>query len=112
MRDVSGYRAEALTPPDSPTHAAANPADTAGPAVDGSERAKVVLKVRNMKGKEKPLKVFRDEPLSKIYDVYADKVAKCPRQDLKLRFGGDVIKDSDTPDSLDMDDEDLIDASW
>ena len=70
------------------------------------------MKIRNPQGKITPLKLFTDDPFAQIYHLYAEKVAKCPRGALQLKFGGDLIKDSDTPESLHMDDDDFIDVKW
>jgi len=54
--------------------------------------------------------VQKDMEFKKLYEAYAKKKG-VPRKKLKLEFDGLMIGDNETPEALDMDDEDLIDAT-
>jgi len=70
----------------------------------------IVLKVRL--GTEQPNKfrLKKSAPLEKIFQALAEKKKVEPTR-VKLMFDGESISPEQTPEDLDMEDEDLIDAS-
>ena len=59
------------------------------------------------------LSVPTNTPFSRVRTMYAQaKGGGLSPEAVVLKFEGCSIKDVETPDALDMDDDDIIDASW
>ena len=52
---------------------------------------------------------FQTDPLDKLMAAYCE-FRKLPRSRLKFFFDGDELKGSETPEQLDMENEDVIDV--
>ncbi|XP_002526295.2 uncharacterized protein LOC8275096 [Ricinus communis] len=78
------------------------------PAKLPCERAKIVI---SFQGKEvsKQFRVYKDDKFERLFKVYADKV-KVDIQNLAFSFDGDKISPTATPDSLGMEDDDIIEV--
>jgi hypothetical protein len=76
------------------------------------------ISVRRPSGETVSVKTYQKEPLRAVLDGFLSQLAssgsagkKQPKTAWKLVFDGKVVDlDSDTPEGLDMDDEDLVDA--
>jgi len=67
------------------------------------------IKVLASSGEEVFFKIKRNTKLSKLQGAYANKVGK-DINTIRFLYDGQRINDDDTPNSLDMDDNDTIDA--
>ncbi|XP_004299032.1 PREDICTED: uncharacterized protein LOC101303327 [Fragaria vesca subsp. vesca] len=74
------------------------------------ERNKVVICIQD-KDESKQFRIFMDDKLDRIFKLYADKV-KLDIQSLVFRFDGDKIAPDATPQSLGMEDEDIIEVHY
>ncbi|KAJ6721199.1 UBIQUITIN-LIKE SUPERFAMILY PROTEIN [Salix viminalis] len=72
------------------------------------ERAKIVVSIQD-KDEVKQFRVYKDEKFERLFKRYADK-AKLQIESLVFMFDGDKINLTATPDSLGMDDEDIIEV--
>lgn len=72
------------------------------------ERAKIVICIQDKDG-SKPYRVFKDDPFERLFQIYAEK-AKISIQNLIFRFDGDKISHTMTPDSLAMEDNDIVEV--
>ena len=73
---------------------------------DNSEEKTVQIKIQSSGG-ELTFKVKKSTPFSKIFKAFADKNG-VPTGTHKFTFDGQTIKDSDTPESLQVEDGDSI----
>ncbi|KAJ9435502.1 Ubiquitin-like protein pmt3/smt3 [Diplonema papillatum] len=73
------------------------------------ESEQVSLKVVNADGAEVYFKIRRNTPLKKLMDAYCKKQG-VSRSAVRFLFDGSPLDDSKTPDDLDMEDDDVIDA--
>jgi len=86
------------------------PCEAVQPAADPTDGQVVNLKVRNCEGKERGYRYGMDRPLLKLLETY------CRDHDLEVKqvnlvFDGDTLDcHTATPESLDMEDEDVIDV--
>ncbi|KAL6186535.1 hypothetical protein ACLB2K_042655 [Fragaria x ananassa] len=72
------------------------------------ERNKVVISIQD-KDESKQFRIYMDDKLDRVFKLYADKV-KLDIQSLVFRFDGDKIAPDATPQSLGMEDEDIIEV--
>jgi len=78
--------------------------------VDEDEANKIEIKVQgNDANSKKTFKISKTDPLEKLMAAYCE-FRKLPRSKLKFLFDGEVLKGSETPLDLDMEDEDVIDV--
>ncbi|CAH9114745.1 unnamed protein product [Cuscuta europaea] len=73
-----------------------------------SERAKIVICIQDNEG-SKQYRVFKDDKFERLFQIYADK-AKLSLQNISFRFDGDKVNLTDTPDSLGMEDNDIVEV--
>ncbi|KAL2324146.1 hypothetical protein Fmac_023204 [Flemingia macrophylla] len=73
-----------------------------------SERGKIVISVQDKDG-TKQIRMFMDDKFERIAKSYAEKI-KCDLNRIVLSFDGDKICSSETPASLGMEDEDIIEV--
>ncbi|BAT93824.1 uncharacterized protein HKW66_Vig0197200 [Vigna angularis] len=73
-----------------------------------SERPKIVISVQDKDG-TKQIRMFMDDKFERIVKTYADKI-KCDQKQIVLSFDGDKISSSETPASLGMEDDDIIEV--
>ncbi|XP_004497023.1 uncharacterized protein [Cicer arietinum] len=73
-----------------------------------SERAKILISVQD-KDETKQIRMFMDDKFERIIKTYADK-RKCDLKQIVLSFDGDKISSSETPASLGMEDDDIIEV--
>lgn len=73
-----------------------------------SERAKILISVQDKAG-TKQIRMFMDDKFERIVKTYAEKI-KCDLKQIVLSFDGDKISSSETPASLGMEDEDIIEV--
>ncbi|KAF9673938.1 hypothetical protein SADUNF_Sadunf10G0075800 [Salix dunnii] len=78
------------------------------PSKPHHERAKIVISIQD-KDEIKQYRVYKDEKFERLFKRYADK-AKLQIESLVFTFDGDKINLTATPDSLGMDDEDIIEV--
>ncbi|XP_022887381.1 uncharacterized protein LOC111403204 [Olea europaea var. sylvestris] len=72
------------------------------------ERAKVVISIQN-KDELKQFRVYTDDKFERLFKMYADK-AKLDIKQLVFCFDGDKISPAETPGSLGMEDDDIIEV--
>ncbi|CAJ2630637.1 unnamed protein product [Trifolium pratense] len=70
------------------------------------ERAKILISVQDKEG-TKQIRMFMDDNFERIIKTYAEKM-KCDLKQIVLSFDGDKISSSETPASLGMEDDDMI----
>ncbi|XP_058769271.1 protein ESC2 [Vicia villosa] len=73
-----------------------------------SERAKILISVQD-KDDTKQIRMFMDDKFERISKTYAEKM-KCDMKQIVLLFDGDKISSSETPASLGMEDNDMIEV--
>ncbi|XP_031099559.1 uncharacterized protein LOC116003776 [Ipomoea triloba] len=73
-----------------------------------SERAKIIICFQDKDGAKQFL-VFMDDKFERLFKLYADK-AKLNLQNLIFRFDGDRISPTETPHSLGMEDNDIVEV--
>ncbi|KAJ1382934.1 Ubiquitin-like domain superfamily [Sesbania bispinosa] len=73
-----------------------------------SERAKIVISVQD-KDETKQIRMFMDDKFERIVKTYAEKL-RCDMKQIVLSFDGDKISLSETPASLGMEDNDMIEV--
>ncbi|KAK7390896.1 hypothetical protein VNO78_19082 [Psophocarpus tetragonolobus] len=73
-----------------------------------SEREKIVISVQDKDG-TKQIRMFMDDKFERIVKTYAEKI-KCDLKRIVLSFDGDKISLSETPASLGMEDDDIIEV--
>nr|AFK48706.1 unknown [Medicago truncatula] len=73
-----------------------------------SERAKILISVQD-KDETKQIRMYMDDRFERIIKTYAEKM-KCDLKQIVLSFDGDKISSSQTPASLDMEDNDIIEV--
>uniref|UniRef100_A0A7N0UT50 Rad60/SUMO-like domain-containing protein n=1 Tax=Kalanchoe fedtschenkoi TaxID=63787 RepID=A0A7N0UT50_KALFE len=78
------------------------------PAEPPSERAKIVISIQD-KDDLKLFRVYMDEKFEQLFSKYANKM-KIDAQNLVFCFDGDKINPSATPESLGMEDDDIIEV--
>nr|XP_051678367.1 small ubiquitin-related modifier 2-like [Oryctolagus cuniculus] len=74
-----------------------------------TENNHINLRVAGQDGSVVQFKIKRHTPLSKLMKVYCEQQGLSMRQ-IRFRFDGQPINESDTPAQLDMEDEDRIDV--
>lgn len=85
------------------------PAKAEGQAkVEGDDK-QLNVKVKDSDGNEVQFKIKRNTPLSKLMNAYAARLG-VGVDTYKFMFDGHRLQKDDTPDSLDMEDMDCIDA--
>ncbi|KAK3421606.1 hypothetical protein EUGRSUZ_G02230 [Eucalyptus grandis] len=72
------------------------------------ERAKIVISIQDKDG-PKQFRVFLDDRFERLFKLYADRV-KLNQENLVFTFDGDKVSPSATPESLGMEDEDIIEV--
>ncbi|KAJ3806523.1 small ubiquitin-related modifier [Lentinula lateritia] len=77
--------------------------------VKTGDNAPINVKVVSSSGEEVFFKIKRVTPLRKLLGAYATKVGKEPHT-IRFLYDGARINDSDTPESLEMEDNDTIDV--
>ncbi|KAH1035731.1 hypothetical protein GLYMA_20G121600v4 [Glycine max] len=77
-------------------------------STEHSERAKIVISVQDKDG-TKQIRMFMDDKFERIVKIYAEKI-KCDMKLIVLSFDGDKISLSETPASLGMEDDDIIEV--
>lgn len=79
------------------------------PSKFNCERAKVVISIQD-KEELKQFRVYKDEKLERLFKMHAEK-SKLDLQTLVFCFDGDKINPSATPESLGLEDEDIIEVN-
>jgi len=80
-----------------------------GPPLDvKGDEGSVKLKVRSG-NKEERFKLGKDDQFQKLFDAFCSRV-NLPNKNVKFMFDGRVLDPRSTPETLDMEDDDLIDA--
>ncbi|KAJ4939087.1 hypothetical protein JOQ06_028549 [Pogonophryne albipinna] len=74
-----------------------------------TENDHINLKVAGQDGSVVQFKIKRHTPLSKLMKAYCDRQGLAIRQ-IRFRFDGQPINETDTPAQLEMEDEDTIDV--
>ncbi|PKK21160.1 small ubiquitin-related modifier 3 [Columba livia] len=74
-----------------------------------TENDHINLKVAGQDGSVVQFKIKRHTPLSKLMKAYCERQGLSMRQ-IRFRFDGQPISESDTPAQLEMEDEDTIDV--
>ncbi|KAJ3071226.1 hypothetical protein HDU98_005639 [Podochytrium sp. JEL0797] len=82
----------------------------ADPAADAGSVQHINIKVRGSDGNEIAFKIKRTTPLSKLMDAYSNKTGVDPRS-VRFLLDGTRLNGTDTPDSLDMEDHDMIETT-
>ncbi|XP_035516926.1 small ubiquitin-related modifier 2-like [Morone saxatilis] len=103
--------------PDSAAAAEQAPTDTAAAMADEKPKEGVKtennehinLKVAGQDGSVVQFKIKRHTPLSKLMKAYCERQGLTMRQ-IRFRFDGQPINETDTPSQLEMEDEDTIDV--
>ncbi|KAJ8747793.1 hypothetical protein K2173_010095 [Erythroxylum novogranatense] len=72
------------------------------------ERTKIVISFQD-KDELRQFRVYKDEKFERIFKMYVDKV-KLDIQSLGFSFDGDIIHSAATPNSLGMEDDDIIEV--
>ncbi|KAI0631419.1 small ubiquitin-like modifier [Trametes polyzona] len=86
-----------------------NPNTQEGESKAQDPSAPINIKVVTQTGEEVFFKIKRNTKLSKLQGAYANKVGKDVNS-IRFLYDGNRINDDDTPASLDMEDNDAIDA--
>jgi len=73
-----------------------------------ADEGSVKLKVRSG-NKEERFKLGKDDQFQKLFDAFCSRV-NLPNKNVKFMFDGRVLDPRSTPEALDMEDDDLIDA--
>ncbi|MED6132299.1 hypothetical protein PIB30_017733 [Stylosanthes scabra] len=73
-----------------------------------TERPKILISIQD-KGERKPVRVYRDDKFERIFKMYAEKLG-CDQKQIVLSFDGDKISPSETPDTLGMEDDDIVEV--
>mmetsp|Transcript_9231 Transcript_9231/g.16121 ORF Transcript_9231/g.16121 Transcript_9231/m.16121 type:complete len:99 (+) Transcript_9231:128-424(+) len=76
---------------------------------DGAASDQINIKVRDQEGNEVLFKIKRSTPLSKLTTAYAARMG-VGENSYRFQFDGHRIVQGETPDSLEMEDGDCIDA--
>lgn len=74
-----------------------------------TENDHINLKVAGQDGSVVQFKIKRHTPLSKLMKAYCERQGLSMRQ-IRFRFDGQPINETDTPAQLEMEDEDTIDV--
>uniref|UniRef100_G3Q6W9 Small ubiquitin-related modifier n=1 Tax=Gasterosteus aculeatus aculeatus TaxID=481459 RepID=G3Q6W9_GASAC len=74
-----------------------------------TENDHINLKVAGQDGSVVQFKIKRHTPLSKLMKAYCERQGLSIRQ-IRFRFDGQPINETDTPSQLEMEDEDTIDV--
>nr|XP_020466609.1 small ubiquitin-related modifier 2-like isoform X1 [Monopterus albus] len=83
------------------------PLDIEGVKTENNEH--INLKVAGQDGSVVQFKIKRHTPLSKLMKAYCERQGLSMRQ-IRFRFDGQPINETDTPSQLEMEDEDTIDV--
>lgn len=73
------------------------------------DRKKIVISIQGKEGLNK-YRVYMDEKFDKVFKAYAEKV-KCDLGSLVFTFDGDKVSVTATPDSLGMEEDDIIEVN-
>nr|GLL41583.1 amino-acid permease BAT1 homolog [Ipomoea trifida] len=73
-----------------------------------TERAKIIISIQD-KDETKQFRIYMDDKFERLFKLYADKM-KLDLQKLVFCFDGEKIKPTATPDSLEMEDNDIIEV--
>nr|XP_025678240.1 uncharacterized protein LOC112778089 isoform X4 [Arachis hypogaea] len=82
--------------------------DTSEKTSKPAERPKILISIQD-KSEKKPVRVYRDDKFERIFKMYAEKLG-CDQNKIVLSFDGDKISPSETPDTLGMEDGDMIEV--
>ncbi|KAK4780262.1 hypothetical protein SAY87_016368 [Trapa incisa] len=77
-------------------------------SMSSHERAKIVLSIQDKDG-VKQFRIYMDDKFERLFKLYADKT-KINLESLLFSFDGDKIAPMATPDSLGMEDNDIIEV--
>jgi len=91
------------------TQATSQPPEVKPEKGETGENAPINVKVVSSNGDEVFFKIKRTTKLSKLQGAYANKVGKDVGS-IRFLYDGTRINDDDTPESLDMEDNDTIDV--
>uniref|UniRef100_A0A3P9M4E3 Ubiquitin-like domain-containing protein n=2 Tax=Oryzias latipes TaxID=8090 RepID=A0A3P9M4E3_ORYLA len=91
------------------TAAAAMADETPMDVVKTEKNEHINLKVAGQDGSVVQFKIKRHTPLSKLMKAYCERQGLSMRQ-IRFRFDGQPINETDTPSQLEMEDEDTIDV--
>ncbi|CAI5679943.1 unnamed protein product [Oreochromis niloticus] len=83
--------------------------DMAKEGVKTENNEHINLKVAGQDGSVVQFKIKRHTPLSKLMEAYCERQGLSMRQ-IRFRFDGQPINETDTPSQLEMEDEDTIDV--
>ncbi|KAL6505775.1 hypothetical protein OROHE_023154 [Orobanche hederae] len=72
------------------------------------ERSKLVISIQDKDGL-KQFRVYKDDKFERIFKMYADK-SKLDVKNLVFCFDGDKVRAAETPDSLGMEEDDIIEV--
>merc|ERR1719200_79426 len=99
--------AEKEAPAENPSSPPA--ADQSNANADAEESVHLNLKVKSQDGNEVYFKVKKTTQLGKLMNAYCSRVGK-DMSTVRFLFDGERIQNEATPEQLDMEDEDEIDA--
>jgi small ubiquitin-related modifier len=81
------------------------------PAEDSKGGATITIRVKEQAGEETYFKVKRSTKMSKVFDAFALRKG-VQRKALRFLLDGERVLDDQTPESLDLEENDQIDCKW
>ncbi|KAL6566367.1 hypothetical protein OROGR_001982 [Orobanche gracilis] len=81
---------------------------TKQPSNPPPERSKLVISIQDKNGL-KQFRVYKDDKFERVFKMYADK-SKLDVKNLVFCFDGDKVSAAETPDSLGMEEDDIIEV--
>ncbi|XP_057810693.1 uncharacterized protein LOC131025104 [Salvia miltiorrhiza] len=97
-----GLNASSQSSPSSPK------TDTKQPVEPHHERAKLVISIQD-KDELKQFRVYKDDKFERLFKMYAEKI-KVDVKNLVFSFDGDRVNPAQTPNSLGMEDDDILEV--
>jgi small ubiquitin-related modifier len=83
--------------------------ENAPPEAEAADPDRISLRVVSQDGGEVFFKIRKSTPLGKLMSAYCDRKGQSPSS-IRFLFDGQRVNDSDTPKTLGMEDDDVIDA--
>ncbi len=98
------------------------PTATDGPAAEAedgqaADEAKITLKIKSSVHEQgRRMRIGMQQPLGRLFAAYKAEGEKAgwlpPGTDVTFKFDGDKVGDKQTPASLDLEEDEVIDACW
>ncbi|PQE04552.1 ubiquitin family protein [Rutstroemia sp. NJR-2017a BVV2] len=101
------------SPSATPPHSTPQKDDGAGPVQASEAEVKpgsIIIKVGDQAGQEIVFKLKRNKVLGKLMAAYCEAKSIKNQDDVRFLYDGERLKGPETPDSLEMEDEDRIDV--